>query len=493
MNSILERIKASQHDNPVLNKLADGGPITEQSEKSAELATDMIQGAENIPDVTEDVNTAPAAEIGKNADETSNEVTPAVPTSPNEENPDVQEILDAAETIVKTANALFPVAQAFSQLPLEDIEAMFDKQASASSMSDEQIVDFIDKLASNGNPVARSFVDYCNGYAMMMQKIANDTEALVAQGIDPETAEAMAVQAAAGEIPAETAEAVEDVPAEVAADAGAELEAAVSEVIAEAAKEIMEVVPEASPEEAQQLAEELVVNKLTEEMAMMEGSEGMEQTASAEEVPVEAEEAVEEAAEEAVEEVPAKAEENIEGDIAEAIDELTIEAAKEIMEVVPEASPEEAIELASELVSAKLAEELNAEGMEQTASAEETTEEVVEEVPNEAVAEAEEVIAELINETAAEIKAVMPEVSDEEAMQLAEKAVVDAAETAQEQAAIGATDENGEYLVPDEVAAESIEDMVKTASANPLRDALTPVVATLFGIDQTNFINRISK
>jgi hypothetical protein len=145
------------------------------------------------------------------------------------------------------------------------------------------------------------------------------------------------------------------------------------------------------------------------------------------------------------------------------------------------------------LVDNKLAEELGAlegtEGMEQTASAEEASVEV----PNEAVAEAEEVISELITATAEDIKESAPEVSDEEAVQLAEEAVMDAVATAQEQEAIGATGENGEYLVPDEVASESIQDMMKSASANPLRDALTPVVATLFGIDQAAFINRINK
>ena len=483
MNNILARIQAAQKANPVLQKAANGGVITDESEKSADVATDLVEGATNIPDVTKDPNTAPIADIGDGPEHASDEVTPAAPVDANETNPDVQEILDAKETIVKTANALLHTAQAFSQLSIAEIDAMFNKQASAEELTNEQAIDMINKFASAGNPVATAFVDFCNGYTATLQKIANDAEALIAQGVAPEEAEAIAAQAAmGGDIPMEATE-------EVATEAGAELEAAVAEITAEAAKEIMEVVPEASPEEAQALAEELVAQKLSEENGAVEG---MEQTASADEPSVE-----EPSAEEpVVEDVPAEATEDIESALAKAIDELKLEAAKELLEVMPEADPAEAAELASELVDNKLAEELGAmEGMEQTASAEEVpaTEDAPVEVPNEAVAEAEEVVNELITATAEDIKASAPEVSDEEAVQLATEAVMDAVAVAQEQEAIGATDENGEYVVPDEVAAESIEDMIKTASDNPLRDALTPVVATLFGVDQNAFINRFNK
>lgn len=489
MNSILQRIQEARCSNPVLNKAASEGVITEQSEKSADLATDMIEGATNIPDVTKDNNPAPIADLGEGPEKASNEVTTAAPVDENETNPDVQAILDAKETVIKTANAILATAEAFSQLSVAEIDAMFNKQASAEEFTNERAIEMIDKLASAGNPVAQSFVDFCNGYAATMQKIANDAEALVAQGMDPAEAEAVAAQAAmGGEMP------VEEAPEEVATEAGAELEAAIAEITAEAAKEIMEVVPEISPEEAQATAEELVASKLMEEMAAVEG---MEQTASAEEQAVDNAKAAEEAPV-ATEDVPEATEADIEAELAAAIDELKAEAAQEIMEVVPEISPEEAQSVASELVDNKLAEELGAlegaEGMEQIASAEEApVEEAPVEVPNEAVAEAEEVINELITATAEDIKASAPEVSDEEAVQLAEEAVMDAVATAQEQEAIGATGENGEYLVPDEVASESIQDMMKSASANPLRDALTPVVATLFGVDQAAFINRINK
>lgn len=481
MNSILQRIKESQRSNPVLQKAASEGTITEQSEKSADLATDMIEGATNIPDVTKDNNPAPIADLGEGPEKASNETTSAVPTDPNESNPDVQAILDAKETVVKTANALLPIAQAFSQLSVAEIDAMFNKQASAEELTNEKAIEMIDKIASSGNPVAIAFIDFCNGYADTMQKIANDAEALMAQGVPAEEAQALAMQAAIEGQPATEEPAVEDVPADVATETGAELEAAVAEITAEAAKEIMEVVPEVSEEEAQAVAEELVMNKLMEEAAMVEG---MEQTASAEEP------AAEEPATEETVDVPETTEADIEAELGAVIDEIKAEAAAEIMEVVPEISEEEAQAVAAELVDNKLAEEASMlEGMEQTASAEEAPVEV----PNEATAEAEEVIDELITATAEDIKASAPEVSDEEAIQLAADAVMDAVATAQEQEAIGATGADGEYAVPDEVAAESIEDMIKTASANPLRDALTPVVATLFGIDQTAFINRFIK
>ena len=391
MNSILARIQASQQANPFLQKAADGGPITDDGKKTAAIATDMIQGAENMPDVTKDPNTSDIADIGKAGEKVVNdEITPAAPIHDNEDNPDVQEILATAETVVKTANAMMPVLEAFSQMSEYELNNLFQKQASANDLSDSQMFDMIEKMAHAGSPLAQSFINYCAGFQDVMDKIANDAAALEAQGVPPEEAEAMALQAAAGGMP-------EEAPADVETEAGAELEAALAEITAEAAKEIMEVVPEASPEEAQAMAEELVYNKLTEEMGELEGGAGMEQTASGEEVPAE------------------------------------------------------------------------------TAS------------------EAEEVIGELVMATAEDIKATNPEVSDEEALEAATEVVADAVATAQEQEALGATDENGEYLVPDEVASEAIADMAKTAAANPLRDALTPVVATLFGVDQNAFINRLAR
>lgn len=479
MNSILARIQAAQQSNPVLQKAADGGPITDDSKKTASVATDMVEGATNIPDVTKDVNTSPVADIGKAGEEVVNdEITPAAPVSDNDSNPDVQDILNTAETVIKTANAILPVAQAFSQMSDTDISMLFDKQASAGDMTNEQMFSMIQKMASNGSTLAEYFMDFCAGCDAVMQKVANDTEALIAQGVDPEEAEAMATQALAGDM-GMTGEVSNE-------EAGAELEAAVAEITAEVAGEIMAESPETSPEEAQAMAEELVISQLEAELA--EGateSAPMEQTASAEDV------VDEEAGDiDVTADVEAGAEDELEG----ALEEIVIEVAQELLQENPEADPAEALEVAVELVTDQLASELSkgvdgGEGakdmMEQTASAED--------VPNEAVNEAEAAIDELIMATAEEIKAAAPEVSDEEAIQFAEEAVMDAAATAQEQEAIGATTEDGEYAVPDDVVAASVDDMAKTAAANPLRDILTPVVAELLGIDQNAFINRITK
>ena len=491
MASILERIKASQQTNPVLQKAADGGPITDESKNTADVATDMVQGAENMPDVTKDPNTSDVADIGKAGEKVVNdEITPAAPIHDNESNPDVQEILATAETVVKTANAILPMVTAFSQMADSEIEELFFKQAAATELTNDQMFDLIQKMASNGSPVASYFLDFCAGCDMVMNKIANDAAALEAQGVSPEEAEAIATKNIASEMGVMP---MEGMPAEGAnvgtaeEKAGAEIEAAVAEIEAEVANEIMAEDPSVAPEEAQAMAEELVTSQLEAEIAeeaaaeMPEDSAGMEQTASGEAV-----------------EVPADIENESGDELESALEDMVAEVAVEILKENPEINPEEAIEAAGELVTDQLAAELaggvgedvnagDLEGMEQTASGEAV------EVPAEADATAEEAIESLVLEVASEIQAESPEASEDECIEAAVEAVADAIATAQEQEAIGATDENGEYIVPDDVVAESVEDMAKTAAANPLRDALTPVVATLFGVDQNAFINRLNK
>ena len=490
MNSILARIQASQQANPVLQKAADGGPITDDGKKTAAVATDMIQGAENMPDVTKDPNTSDIADIGKAGEKVVNdEITPAAPIHDNEDNPDVQEILATAETVVKTANAILPMVAAFSQMADEDLNSLFFKQAAAADLTNDQMFDLIEKMASNGSPVASYFLDFCAGCDMVMNKIANDAAALEAQGVPPEEAEAIATENAAAELGALP---MEGMPMEAAdpgmeEEVGAEVEAAVAEIEAEVANEIMAEDPSIAPEEAQAMAEELVTSQLESEIADEEAAAmpadytGMEQTASGEDV-----------------EVSEGIEDEANADLEDALENMVADVAVEILKENPDIAPEEAIEAASESVTDQLAEELaggadinvneeDLEGMEQTASGEDV------EVPEETGAEAEAAIEELVMSVAEEIHAESPEASEDECIEAAVEAVADAIATAQEQEAIGATGEDGEYIVPDEVAAESVEDMAKTAAANPLRDALTPVVAELFGVDQTAFINRITR
>jgi hypothetical protein len=59
------------------------------------------------------------------------------------------------------------------------------------------------------------------------------------------------------------------------------------------------------------------------------------------------------------------------------------------------------------------------------------------------------------------------------------------------QQAIGAVDENGEYAVSDEDAAEAVENMTKTASAFPLRDALCSRFNATFGLSPEAFAHRL--
>jgi hypothetical protein len=322
---------------------------------------------------------------------------------------------------------------------------------------------------------------------MVMNKIANDAAALEAQGVSPEEAEAIATENAAAEMGVLPVEGADPGMTE---EVGAEVEAAVAEIEAEVANEIMAEDPSIAPEEAQAMAEELVTSQLESEIADEEAAatpeniEGMEQTASGEDV-----------------EVSEGIEDEANADLEDALENMVADVAVEILKENPDIAPEEAIEAASELVTDQLAEELaggadinvnekDLEGMEQTASGE--AGEAIE-VPEEAGAEAEEAVEALVMSVAEEIQAESPEASEDECIEAAVEAVADAIATAQEQEAIGATGEDGEYIVPDEVAAESVEDMAKTAAANPLRDALTPVVAKLFGVDQTAFINRLAK
>lgn len=490
MDSILSRIQAAQRSNPVLQKAADGGPITDQSKKTADVATDMITGATNIPDVTKDENTADFADIGHTGEKVVDDsITPAAPITANEDNPDVQEILETAETVIKTANAMLPMAQAFASLSLEDLDSLFNKQASAAE-TDEQVFDLLQKMASNGNGIAADFINYYAGCAYVMDKVANDAAALMEQGVPPEEAEAMAINALNEEmVPA-------DIPAEAAEDAGADIEAAVAEITAEVAQEIMAENPETAPEEAQAMAEELVVGQLTEELSALEGDmtpgaevpvepetpvepempmDGeMEQTASAEDM-----EGTDEP--EVSDDI---ADEDIDQELEEALQEITVEAAAEIKELAPEVSDEEALELAEELVVDQMVSELTAD-MEEAGEVDTTDNEGE-------LGDIEAALEELAMETVEEIMNENPEMGEEEAVELATDALADALATAQRQEAIGETDENGEYIVSDEDAAASIEEMMKSASANPLRGVLTPLVSTMFGIDPDAFINRIS-
>jgi hypothetical protein len=493
--SILARVRQKAAQNSYLAKMAsEDAPVEEVKQESVatgEPATAMVEGTAGVPDVTENNNTNDFASIGEHVESAVNaEETTAAETIKNEDNPDVQEILAAKDTVIKTASALYQQACIIRDMPLANLESLFNKTASAVEMSDEALFGMIEKSAAAGNVVAQGYVQFCQGMMAGLTKIANDAEALVAQGVPPEEAEAMAAEALANDLAAVEAAPAEDVPAEtapaeaapaeaapateeeIAEAVGAEAEAAAAKLATEAANTIMEMDPSIPPEEAQALGEQLVAEAIQEEL-VSEEAPAMEQTASAEDM---------------AEDV---AGENFEEALLDAAAELSAAAVPEIMALDPSITEEQAAEIADELVAARVAEVFGGAGAaEMPAEMPEGAEEVVN---NEMVAEAAQVVDEVIAATAEEIKAASPEISGEEAIMAAEEAVADAMDTLQEQAAIGATDESGEFIVPDEVAAASVEDMVKTASANPLRDTLTPTFAQLFGIDQSAFIKRVTR
>jgi hypothetical protein len=113
------------------------------------------------------------------------------------------------------------------------------------------------------------------------------------------------------------------------------------------------------------------------------------------------------------------------------------------------------------------------------------------EIAQEMSAKIEAEAAELTEAIAMDIMEQDPSIPEEEAIAAAEEAVADAIDTAVAQQALGAEDENGEYLVNDEDATAAIEDMEKTASAFPLRDALTQHFNDRLGLSPEAFARRL--
>jgi hypothetical protein len=100
-------------------------------------------------------------------------------------------------------------------------------------------------------------------------------------------------------------------------------------------------------------------------------------------------------------------------------------------------------------------------------------------------------VQEAILDVAEQILDTDPSVSEEEAVAAAQEAVVDALQMVDAQQAIGAVDENGEYAINDEDAANAIDNMAKTASDFPLRDALVGRFNATFGLSPESFAHRL--
>lgn len=84
-----------------------------------------------------------------------------------------------------------------------------------------------------------------------------------------------------------------------------------------------------------------------------------------------------------------------------------------------------------------------------------------------------------------------PELDEPTAIQIAQEEVADALATMAAGQDIGATDEAGEYIVPDEEAMEAIDAMGKTASAHPYRDAICAHLNARIGLDPSAFAARL--
>ena len=106
-------------------------------------------------------------------------------------------------------------------------------------------------------------------------------------------------------------------------------------------------------------------------------------------------------------------------------------------------------------------------------------------------AEIEAAAQEATLEVAEAIQAEDPSISDEEALTAAQEAVVDAIMAVDAQQALGAQGEDGEYLVSD--AAAAVDELTKTASAHPMRNAIVDQLNKSFGLTPEAFTKRFGQ
>ena len=377
-----------------------------------------------------------------------------------ENNAEVDEIIATAKEVKKTASALMDVASRIVALP-DSAFAGVTKIASA-ECTDADVERYIVKRASEGDPTMQGILNYC----AMMEKVAAGVPAEevaagaqieneVAQAVDvvtqtlmseePELDEAAARQIAEESVAQVLNEAAEGgAGAEVAqADEAAQLEGAAQELVEELKQEL--IAKGVAEEEAEALAVDAAADMLRK-------------AASA---PEAAEEAVEAAPEAAAAEAPADAD----------IDEEAVEAVTQIASAVKEADPsitdEEAVEGAIEVLTEAAN---NPEAFAEQAAVADGAEGAADDTGVEALA------ADLVENLAQDIKASDPSISDDEALQGAAAAVADAFDTAIAQQAVGAVDAAGAPVLDDAAAGQLVDDLKKSASAFPLRDALTAVV-----------------
>ena len=106
-------------------------------------------------------------------------------------------------------------------------------------------------------------------------------------------------------------------------------------------------------------------------------------------------------------------------------------------------------------------------------------------------AEIEAAAQEATIEVAEAIMAEDPSINEDEALAAAQEAVVDAIMTIDQQQAIGAMDDAGQYLVDDEAAAAAVDELAKTAAAHPMRDPIVTQLNQRFGLTPDAFAARL--
>lgn len=106
-------------------------------------------------------------------------------------------------------------------------------------------------------------------------------------------------------------------------------------------------------------------------------------------------------------------------------------------------------------------------------------------------AEIEEAAQEAVILVAGELLDQDPEMSEEEALMVAQEAVVDAIDTVAIQQAGSEVGDDGEFVADDAAVEGAVGDLVKTASANPLRDHLVDHFNARLGLDPSLFYQRI--
>ena len=414
--------------------------------ESAKCPTQLIDGAadvqveNNLPAGVEVPGEKGMSDSGLTPEDKGTDIGHVDTNGPGvEENAEVEEIIDSADEFEKKANALISFAQQILSLPDSAFSGVA-KQASA-EITEKDVEDFIVKRASAGDPVAQGIIEYCKA----VYKQANAEE--IAEGAD--------------------------------------IEAGLAKVQEDVAASLKEKYPELSDEEAQRIAADSTA-------AAVEQAMGGEASAEAAGEPSEGEIA---------EELVAQVKENLKQQIPDISDEeaevLAVKAVADHFEGVDkEASakeePKQEAPVKKEAAAEDVVEEVAAE---ETPAGEEVTEEVAEApaaeagVDENAVAEQ---VGQLVIGIAQEIKAENPEISDDEALEGAAEVVEDALETAQVQQAVGAVDEQGAPVVSDEDASTMVDELKKSASANPLRDMVTPVVNQVLGLSPEAFASRLS-